>query len=327
MLIVIALAIVDGQSAFAGELLPGFTKGSQFDEQVRWSVLESGVRVHVNAPLAMTSERRVLVLFATPNGSTIEQTLGCKAAEGLDWHYDIQHVAAQTRLLRATDARTDYVLAVVQAPKLSWPAFRRDEPLAGKIIPELIDSLTAEVKSTSVVLSCHSGGGSFLFGTINARDTIPDTIQRIVFLDANYSYSDEDKHGDKLVAWLARDKNHRLVVIAYDDREVVFNGKKAIGLDGGTFRATGRMTSRLGKDLQLTDSREGLFMHTRDPVGQVHCYVHTNPENKILHTALVGEMNGLIHALTLGTQHEEQWGKFGGPRAYTECVQAEPSKR
>jgi hypothetical protein len=293
---------------------------------VRWSVLESGVRVHLNAPLELKSDRRVLVLFATPNGSTIEQTLGCQAAEGLDWHYDIQHVAAQIRLLRATDTKSDYVLAVVQAPKLSWPAFRRDEPQAGRIIPALIDSLVGETKATSVALTCHSGGGSFLFGTINAREAIPDTIERIVFLDANYSYSDEDRHGDKLLAWLARNQNHRLVVVAYDDREVVFNGKKAIGPDGGTFRATGRMTSRLGKDRELTESKMGSFVLARDRTGQVQCFVHTNPENKILHTALVGEMNGLIHALTLGTEHAEQWGQFGGPRAFTKWVQAAPSK-
>ena len=322
----IVVAAVVCQVAAAGELLPGFAPAPEFNEQVRWSVLESGVRVHLNAPQALTAGRRVLVLFATPNGSTIEQTLGCKAADGLDWHYDIQHVAAQMRLLRATDLRSDYVLAVVQAPQLSWPAFRRDERQAGKIIPALIDSLFAETGATSVVLSCHSGGGSFLFGTINAREAIPDTIERIVFLDANYSYSDDDKHGEKLLAWLDRDVNHRLIVVAYDDREVVFGGKKAIGPDGGTFRATGRMTSRLGKDRELTESKAGPFIHTHDRTRQVQCFVHTNPENKILHTALVGEMNGLIHALTLGTEHAEKWGRFGGPRAYTKWVQAAPSQ-
>jgi hypothetical protein len=53
--------------------------------------------------------------------------------------------------------------------------------------------------------------------------------------------------------------------------------------------------------------------------------VHPNPENKILHTALVGEMNGLVHSATLGTSHEEKWGKFGGPRAFTKWVQPEPT--
>jgi hypothetical protein len=28
-------------------------------------------------------------MFATPNGNTIEQTLGCAMAEGRDWHFDI----------------------------------------------------------------------------------------------------------------------------------------------------------------------------------------------------------------------------------------------
>jgi hypothetical protein len=50
-----------------------------------------------------------------------------------------------------------------------------------------------------------------------------------------------------------------------------------------------------------------------------------NPQNKILHTVLVGEMNGLVHAATLGTSNEETWGKFGGPRAYTKWLQAEPT--
>ncbi len=48
--------------------------------------------------------------------------------------------------------------------------------------------------------------------------------------------------------------------------------------------------------------------------------VHENPQNKILHTALVGEMNGLLHSLA----HDagaETWGKFGGPRAYAKWVQ------
>lgn len=314
-------------SATAQEhLLPGFKAAPEFAELVRWSTLESGVRVHINAPQAMKCDRRVLVIYATPNGSTIEQTLGCRAAEGLDWHFDIQHVAAQVRLLRATDTAADYVLAVVQAPKLSWPAFRRDVPQAGRIIPQLVDSLAADVKATSIVLSCHSGGGSFVFGTINAHEAIPDKIERIVLLDANYSYSDEDRHGDKLLAWLARDARHRLIVIAYDDREVVFNGKKAIGPDGGTFRATGRMTSRLGKDRKLSESRVDPLVQTHDDAGQVQCLVHTNPENKILHTALVGDMNGLVQALTFGTPVEKTWGRFGPPRAYEKWIQPEPSK-
>ena len=37
-------------------------------------------------------------------------------------------------------------------------------------------------------------------------------------------------------------------------------------------------------------------------------------------------MNGLVHIATLGTPHEGKWGTFGGPRAYTKFVQAEPTR-
>ena len=83
--------------------LPGFRQSAWFGEQVREEWLEGGVRVLANAPRAFDPKRPTrLVIFATPNGNSIEQTLGCAKAEGLDWHFDIQHVAAQVRKLRDT---------------------------------------------------------------------------------------------------------------------------------------------------------------------------------------------------------------------------------
>src|SRR5204863_5064824 len=67
------------------------------------------------------------------------------------------------------------------------------------------------------------------------------------------------------------------------------------------------------------------FQDTRGLDGRIHFFVHPNPQNKILHTILVGEMNGLVQAATLGTPNEEKWGHFGGPRAYTKWVQPEPT--
>ena len=60
-------------------LWPGFQRTAEFDEQVRWSRLDSGVRVMLNAPLKQRADKRLLVIFATPNGNTVEQTLGCAA--------------------------------------------------------------------------------------------------------------------------------------------------------------------------------------------------------------------------------------------------------
>jgi hypothetical protein len=85
------------------------------------------------------------------------------------------------------------------------------------------------------------------------------------------------------------------------------------------------MHDALGEQFELTDSVRETFQETTGLDGRIHFYVHPNPENKILHTALVGEMNGLAHTATLGTPHEEKWAKFGGPRAFTKWVQPEPT--
>ncbi|MBC7821218.1 MAG: hypothetical protein IAG10_30395 [Planctomycetaceae bacterium] len=320
----VVLLLIAVPNASAQTLLPDFEKAAQFDEQVRWTRLKSGVRVFVNAPVNWKTSRRVLVIYATPNGSTIEQTLGCAASKERDWRFDIQHVAAQTRRLREIATGQDIVLAVVQAPQLSWPTFQRDQSGAGTVIRELIESLTKEFAADSVELSCHSGGGSFLFGYLNAVESVPASLERIVFLDANYSYSDEDRHGDKLLAWLHDDAVRRLVVVAYDDREITLNGKKVVGSDGGTFRASQRMLTRFRRNFELTERDAGSFQQTSGLDGRMQFFVHPNPDNKILHTALVGEMNGLLHGLTLSTDLETKWGTFGGPRAYTKWIQPQP---
>ncbi|MHB8898339.1 MAG: hypothetical protein ACYC6Y_06290 [Thermoguttaceae bacterium] len=319
------VVMVWASCAAASETLwSGFVKAPQFDEQICWRRLESGVRVLIDAPQAPRAARRVLVVYATPNGNTVEQTWGCAATVGRDWHFDIQHVAAQIRRLREIDKSTDYVLAVVQAPKLSWPSFRADRRQSGAIIRGLVESLAAESSAGSVILAGHSGGGSFLWGYLNAVDAIGPSVERIVLLDANYSYSDQEGHGDKVLAWLQKGATRRLVVIAYDDREITLDGKKVVGADGGTFRATERMLARLRRDVEMTEGERGTFRHITGMDGRVEFFVHPNPENKILHTALVGEMNGLLEGLTVGTELEGKWGQFGGPRSYTAWVQAEP---
>ena len=59
-------------------------------------------------------------------------------------------------------------------------------------------------------------------------------------------------------------------------------------------------------------------------MSEVFVIGHRNPDNKILHTALVGEMNGVLSSLTLGTPLEWSWGQFGGPPAFSKWVQKQP---
>jgi hypothetical protein len=162
-----------------------------------------------------------------------------------------------------------------------------------------------------------------MFGVIESADAIPASIDRIAFLDSNYSF-DAAMHGKKLEDWLKGNNSRRLIVVCYDDREITLNGKKVVSDTGGTYRATGRMHDALEQVFDLKDSQHDPFLETVGLDGRIHFYKHPNPENKILHTLLVGDMNGLLQAATLGTPQEGKWGTFGGPRAFGEFIQAEP---
>src|ERR1051325_8207299 len=46
------------------------------------------------------NKKSILVLYALPNGNTTGQTMGKKLEPNDDWHFDIQHIKAQTAFLR-----------------------------------------------------------------------------------------------------------------------------------------------------------------------------------------------------------------------------------
>jgi len=294
----------------AASLMPGFVRSPWFGEQVREEKTESGVRMLFNAPAEINPDRpTLLIIYTTPNGNTIEQTMGCAMIPDLDWHFDIQHIAAQTRVLRQIEKR-NVILVCMEAEGRSWPTWRQHHP--DDIIRKLVEEVAGRMpgSSVSIALTGHSGGGSMIFGFINACEAIPDQVERIVLLDANYAYSDEQHHGDKLLQWLAK-PDHHLVVMAYDDRRIELDRKLVVGPTGGTFRATHRMISRFEKELPLNHTSFDDFDHYSAPSADF--WIHRNPENKILHTVLVGEMNGFLRAFT----GEDP----GGPRAYTKFIQ------
>jgi hypothetical protein len=85
------------------------------------------------------------------------------------------------------------------------------------------------------------------------------------------------------------------------------------------------MADAFGRTVKLTEGKAGDFITRTGLDGRLALYVHPNPENRILHTALVGEMNGVLQVLTVGEPEAKQWGTFGGPRAYTKWVQPGPA--
>lgn len=312
------LCLAFGIVSAAPAPIVGFRASPHFGERVREQCWPSGVRAIANlSPNYDPTKPTRLILFATPNGNTIEQTLGCETAKALDWHFDIQHVAAQVRQLRTLKPNENIALVVVEAEGLSWPAWKRRQSDGPARIRTLVDEIRGWFPGESkLVLSGHSGGGSFLFGFLDSANTIPDFVERIAFLDANYSYSDIDQHGTKLLDWLKAESSRKLAVLAYDDRKVTLNGKPVVGPTGGTFRATERMHARFAREVAFTETRVGDVRIRAALDDRLTLVVHSNPKNVILHTALVGEMNGLLHVL--------DGAAFGGPRAYTKWIQPAP---
>lgn len=305
--------------------IPGFVSDPPFNEQVLEYPFEPGVRITINAPPEDTFDVQKpteFILYALPNGNTTEWTIGMRRREGMDWHFDIQHIGAQTRMLREASPDKNIVVAYLEAEKKSWPLWRKDHPEYAKIIPPLVMSIKNKVPHIEqhVTLTGHSGGGSFTIGYLNAFKSIPDEVDRIAFLDSNYGYSDDEQHGDKLVEWLKKSPGNRLIVLAYDDRNIMLDNKRVVGPEGGTYRATSRMIARLQNDIKLEQRTDGDLTIFEGPEKQILFAVHTNPENKILHTTMVGEMNGFIHAMTWGTSLEGKVAPYAPPRAYEKYI-------
>ena len=86
------------------QILKDFIETGSFNEQELW--IKNGhdsVTININAPLHFNKKGETyLVLFALPNGNSIEWTKGKKMKPGDDWHFDIQHIAAQTQVCQET---------------------------------------------------------------------------------------------------------------------------------------------------------------------------------------------------------------------------------
>src|SRR5262245_24292714 len=85
-------------SADDADAKSNWTRAKDFDELWTFRAVDPDARIYINAPLdadGKPARATRLVIFALPNGNTIEQTLGSKMVEGMNWHYDIQHVLAQ----------------------------------------------------------------------------------------------------------------------------------------------------------------------------------------------------------------------------------------
>ena len=170
-----------------------------------------------------------------------------------------------------------------------------------------------------IALRGHSGGGSFIFGYLNNVDTIPEEVERIAFLDANYAYQ-TDRHQGKLTAWLKASDAHYLVVLAYDDAVALLDGKPFVSASGGTWGRSHQMLDDLKASMPFTTEISGGLERSSALAGRVRFLLKENPDRKVLHTVQV-EKNGFIESLLSGTKLEGAGYMYFGDRAYTRFIQ------
>jgi len=300
--------------------LPGFKPSGLFNEQqILIEDSPPGTRILINAPIQGFGEkdRVLLVLYALPNGNTIEQTFGKKLKEGDDWHYDIQHIGAQTRFLREAITDRTLVVAYLENDRKSWPAWSAATTDHREQVRKMVEEITALFAkwNPELVLNGHSGGGRFIFSYIDAHEQIPSQVVRIAFLDSNYGY-DDVLHGPKLTSWLKPDSGRHLCTLAYNDSVVIYNGKPLVSPTGGTWYRSRIMKDFLARSFRLRKiERDSLIWYlSRDR--RIEFIFKPNPGGKIYHTNQV-EYNGFIHSMLSGTRHEQAGYRYFGRRVYS----------
>ncbi|MFC1484549.1 hypothetical protein ACFL6Q_05840, partial [Candidatus Neomarinimicrobiota bacterium] len=303
--------------------LEGFTTSPYFNEQEVTFRMEPGVTMQINAPAAeaFRADKPVgLILYPLPNGNTIEWTAGRQPLPGDDWHVDIQHIAAQVRFLRATIREFNPVVVYLQADGLSWPTWKREHPDYSHHLLRIVDRLKDIFREHDpfLILSGHSGGGSFVFGLLDSYGgEIPTEVRRIIFLDSNYGYTDE--YGPLVEEWLQTSTTNHLMVMAYNDSAALYQGKRIVSDTGGTWVRSRMMQQFLMKEHEFTRQEDSALIVYRTADHHIVFNLKKNPGRRIWHTEQV-EYNGLIAGVLTGTRYENRGYRYFGPRAYGEWV-------
>ncbi|MFH2030386.1 MAG: hypothetical protein ABIJ40_07110 [Bacteroidota bacterium] len=306
-----------------GTRLFGFRLSPNSDEQVMEINYNPEIRIVINASSKNSfdsAKPTAIALFALPNGNTIEQTIGKTMEPGDDWHFDIQHIGAQTRFLRSNFAEYNLVTVYLETTQKSWPSWKAKYANHHSIVNSVVDSLLNMFKdyNPSIVLTGHSGGGRFTFSFLDSVTEIPEFVKRITFLDSNYGY--EHIYGDKIISWLKKSDENKLCVIAYNDSVALYNGQPIVSATGGTWYRSKMMQSYFSNHFSFAKDENDEFINFSALSGRVKILLKKNPERKILHTVQV-ERNGFIHGMLTGTPNESNGYVYYGDRIYSNLIQ------
>lgn len=265
-----------------------------------------------------TKGQTLVILYALPNGNTTEQTMGKRMAEGDDWHFDIQHIKAQTKFVRQELPDKNIIVIYLENSYKSWPQWKAKHPAYIEETQHIVDTLYSLFKGKkSLCLNGHSGGGRFIFSYLDGVKAIPSYVKNISFLDSNYGY--DSTYLPKFTQWLKQNKDVHLNVFAYNDSVALLDGKRFVSDTGGTWYRSGLMLRHLQKDFVFSKLKDDSLVVYQSADKKISFFLKTNPERKIFHTQQV-ERNGFIHSLLIGTGREERNYVYFGERAYSRFI-------
>lgn len=285
------------------------------------------VKVTIDRPGNFSNHKKTIItFFALPNGNTTDQTMGKKmlaesrGKEGDDWHFDIQHIRAQTKFIRQQLTNRNFIVIYLENNFKSWPAWKQNHPEFPQLIPHLVDSLYNSViaKRKVIYLNGHSGGGSFIFGYLKGVGKIPSYIKRISFLDSDYGY--DSSYYSEFKEWLLNVKDANLNVFAYNDSVALLNGKPFVSPTGGTWWRSHYMLGHLQNDFSFSRSGDDSIIVYKSSDKRIQFFFKTNPDRKIFHTQQV-ELNGFIHSVFCGTRYDSKKYIYYSARVYSDLIE------
>ncbi|MCY7310406.1 MAG: hypothetical protein LH619_06480 [Chitinophagaceae bacterium] len=283
--------------------------------------IHGDIKVTIDRPAHFTRGKKTFVtFFSLPNGNSTEQTMGKKMQPGDDWHYDIQHIQAQTHFIRQQLSYKNFVTIYLENTYKSGPSWKQKHPDFKNIIPHLVDSLSDVIatKNKIIYLNGHSGGGSFIFGYLAGVVQIPPWIKRISFLDSDYGY--DSSFYPKLKSWLHAVNGAALNVFAYNDSVALYNGKPVVSATGGTWYKSHLLLKHLQNDFTFSKSTTDSLIIYKSAGNYIQFFFKINTDRGIYHTQQV-ELNGFIHSVLCGTKRDSKKYRYYADRAYTDLIE------
>jgi hypothetical protein len=287
---------------------------SQKDSIYDFSVDDVLITVDLPRPFLQQLPTTV-ILYALPNGNSTAQTMGRKMREGDDWHFDIQHIRAQTKFIRKQWKSRNVIVVYLENDFKSWPQWKARHNDYQQRIAAIFDTIqkTTVRNNADIYLNGHSGGGRFIFSLMDIWTEIPPNVKRISFLDSNYGY--DSTYQARLLHWLKSSPSNHLNVFAYNDSIALYNDKPVVSATGGTWYRSHWMLRDLLPHYKFRKVKDDSLTVYKGAGNRIQFFFKNNPDRKIYHTQQV-ELNGFIHSVFAGTPLDSRQYRYYGPRAY-----------